>query len=243
MSLIPKIVHYCWLSGDPYPDLTKKCISSWKEILFDYDIILWDTKRINIKSNLWLRQAYENKKYAFAADYIRFYALYNYGGIYLDADVEVLKSFNSLLYQKYFLGEDDSENIEAAIIGAEKGLDWIKECLDYYENRPFIKANGMFDTRPVPLIVSEIIKTKHLEIKPYYYFSPKNLITGRKDIKKETFCIHHFEGKWVKKNFIYILKKNAHKMLYYIFGRNAHNKFVCILRKLKNVRFYMYVLF
>ena len=95
--MIPKIIHYCWLSGDPFPDLINKCIDSWHNILSDYEFMLWDTRKIDVNSNLWLKQAYENKKYAFAADYIRFFALYHYGGIYLDADVEVLKDFKSLL--------------------------------------------------------------------------------------------------------------------------------------------------
>ena len=126
--MIPKIIHYCWLSGEPYPVLVEKCINSWKKNLPEYDFVLWDANRVDTISNLWLKQAYENKKYAFAADYIRFYALYYYGGIYLDADVEVLKTFNDLLDQKQFLGEEAGGDIEAAVIGAEKGLEWIKEC-------------------------------------------------------------------------------------------------------------------
>ena len=117
--MIPKIIHYCWLSGEPYPVLVEKCINSWKKNLPEYDFVLWDANRVDTISNLWLKQAYENKKYAFAADYIRFYALYYYGGIYLDADVEVLKTFNDLLDQKQFLGEEAGGDIEAAVIGAE----------------------------------------------------------------------------------------------------------------------------
>ena len=119
--MIPKVIHFCWLSGDPYPPLIAKCIESWKINLPDYQIILWDTKKIDVTSNVWLEQAYKCRKYAFAADYIRFYALYNYGGIYLDADVEVIKSFDDLLSLQQFIGEDASGDIEAAVMGAEKG--------------------------------------------------------------------------------------------------------------------------
>ena len=172
--MIPKIIHYCWLSGDPFPDLINKCIDSWHNILSDYEFMLWDTRKIDVNSNLWLKQAYENKKYAFAADYIRFFALYHYGGIYLDADVEVLKDFKSLLIEKQLLGEEASGDIEAAVIGAEKGADWVKSCLDYYANRPFVKEDGSFDTKPVPLLLNRIIQEKAFDIKPYYYFSPKD---------------------------------------------------------------------
>ena len=123
--MIPKQIHYCWLSGEPYPKLISDCIESWKIHLPDYKIILWDTKRIDINSNLWLKQAFETKKYAFAADYIRFYALYHYGGIYLDADVEVLRSFDGLLNRHEFVGEEASGDIEAAVMGVEKNISWV----------------------------------------------------------------------------------------------------------------------
>lgn len=230
--MIPKIIHYCWLSGEPYPKLINQCINSWKKIMPDYEIILWDTNRIDINSNKWLKQAYENKKYAFAADYIRFYALYNYGGIYLDADVEVLKSFNSLLEQQQFIGEEASGDIEAAVIGVEKGMSWVKECLDYYMNRPFIKENGDYDMRPVPLLISEVIadKKEYIDIKPFYYFSPKNFCIGDISIRKETYCIHHFDGKWVNRNIHFTLKMLLHKALYLVFGRVGHNKIVKFVR-------------
>jgi len=230
--MIPKIIHYCWLSGNPYPELTKKCIQSWKNYLSDYQIILWDTNRIDINSNLWIKQAYENKKYAFASDYIRFFALYNYGGIYLDADVEVLKSFNNILNQEYFVGEEASGDIEAAVIGAEKGLDWIKKCLEYYENRPFIKQNGLFDITPVPMLLSVIAGEYNLKILQYDYFSPKNYQIGKINISDNTFCIHHFDGKWVQKNLKYKIKLYAHRFLYFFLGRSGHNRIIKIIRKI-----------
>src|SRR5690606_40794226 len=101
--MIPKKIHFCWLSGDEYPDLIKKCVNTWKEKLPDYEFILWDTNRFDLDSNIWVKQAFETKKYAFAADYIRLYAVYNYGGIYLDTDVEVIKSFEDLLDLPYFI--------------------------------------------------------------------------------------------------------------------------------------------
>ena len=94
---IPKIIHYCWLSGTPFPDLENRCIESWKKYLPDYELILWDKERIKEIHSSWIDSAIAQKKWAFAADYVRLYALYNYGGIYLDCDVEVLKSFDELL--------------------------------------------------------------------------------------------------------------------------------------------------
>lgn len=228
--MIPKIIHFCWLSGEPYPPLVVQCISSWVKKMPDYEILLWDTHRIDINSNLWLKQAFENKKYAFAADYIRFYALYNYGGIYLDADVEVLKSFNPLLDQEQFVGEEAGGDIEAAVMGTEKGLLWVKECLNYYHNRPFIKENGSFDMRPVPLLVSKVLSTQNVEVKPYYYFSPKDYNVGKICINEHTYCIHHFDGKWVKRGLGFDLKRLLHYILYICLGRRGHNKVVHFVR-------------
>ena len=161
--MIPKQIHLCWLSGDPYPAKIEKCLASWKKFLPDYEVVLWDTKRFDLDAVPWVKQAFEAKKYAFAADYIRFYALYNYGGIYLDSDVEVLRSFDPLLDLPYFAGAETAGTIEAAVLGAEKGCDWIKQCLDYYEGRSFIREDGSYDIRMLPEIMQEQIpKLKHI---------------------------------------------------------------------------------
>lgn len=95
--MIPKIIHWCWLSDDPIPDKLQHYMESWKKFLPDYEFIHWNFDRFPKGKSIWVDQAFEAHKYAFAADYIRLYALYNYGGFYLDMDVEVLKSFDTLL--------------------------------------------------------------------------------------------------------------------------------------------------
>lgn len=230
--MIPKIIHLCWLSGDPYPQLIQDCLNSWRDKLHDYKIMLWDSRSIDINSNIWLKQAYSEKKYAFAADYIRFYALYNYGGIYLDADVEVLKSFDNLLTKEYFLGEEAGGDVEAAVMGARKGLNWVKECLNYYKDRSFIKPNGSYDMRPVPLLINSKIKKYNLFLYPYTFFSPKDFNVEKIYITEDTYCIHHFDGKWVKKGFKAKTKKTIHKLLYIILGRKGHNSLVHKIRPL-----------
>lgn len=215
--MIPKILHLCWLSGDPYPAKIAKCIASWKKYLPDYEIIIWDTKRFNLENSLWVKQAFEKKKYAFAADYIRFYALYHHGGIYLDSDVEVLKSFNDLLHLPYFMGAEKAGTIEAAILGAEKEETWVKYCLDYYNNRPFIKEDGSMDIRKLPeIMVDEIQKKtpihylskisikdlqsidlrKEVTVLPDEYFSPKVFDSREVLITPNTYTIHHYQNSW-----------------------------------------------
>ena len=215
--MIPKIIHLCWLSGDPYPPKIAKCLESWKNYLPDYKIMLWDTNRFDLNSSIWVKQAFEKKKYAFAADYIRFYALYHMGGIYLDSDVEVIKSFDDLLDLPYFIGAEKAQTPEAAIIGAEKGCDWIKQCLDYYENRSFVKPDGTLDIRKLPEIMNEQIgKYKSLRVLTVnesksirtldfnrellvfndVYFSPKIFDSREVELTPYTYAVHHYQNSW-----------------------------------------------
>lgn len=101
--MIPKVIHYCWLSDDPFPEEIKRCIDSWKKYMPEYTIKRWSKDNFDINSVPLVKEAYEAKKYAFAADYIRCYALYTEGGIYLDSDVLVFKSFEKLLHEANYV--------------------------------------------------------------------------------------------------------------------------------------------
>lgn len=214
--MIPKIIHYCWLSGEPYPPEIQRCLDTWKKHLPDYEIWLWDTKRFGINSTLWTKQAFETKKYAFAADYIRLYALYNYGGIYLDADVLVYKSFDNLLSLPYFIGHDQIRGFEAAVIGAEKGCKWIKDVLETYKNKTFIKEDGSYDILLLPCKFHHALvglgykfhclhelrqydaKDHELYVFDGDFFNSRNAIEVRQT--KKSYCAHNYAGSWQKKN-------------------------------------------
>lgn len=246
--MIPKIIHLCWLSGDEYPSKIAYCINTWRKILPDYKIMLWDTTRFDPDESIWVKQAFEKKKYAFAADYIRFYVLYNYGGIYLDSDVEVLKSFNDLLDLPYFMGAEKAGTIEAAIMGAEKGLDWTKICLDYYRDRPFIKPDNTLDIRKVPEIMMEEIQKlkpirhltaeetkdirrmdfqKEVLVMPDDFFSPKVFDSREVLVTPNTYAIHHYQNSWFSpKAKIYYRVRTA---MIRIFGYDFVRKIECLL--------------
>ena len=224
--MIPKKIHLCWLSGDEYPPLIQYCIDTWHKVLPDYEIVLWDTHRFDINSVPWVKEAFELKKYAFAADYIRFYALYTEGGIYLDSDVEVLKSFNDLLTAKSFIGfEASTGNYEAAIVGAEPRMQWCRNVLEFYEGKhfsldiissdilaPVVVEKGLHsifgDKLPSESPKSPIVlEDGELVVYPAEYFSPiKNDIekgySKNKKVKysykknKNTYCIHRFNASW-----------------------------------------------
>jgi mannosyltransferase OCH1-like enzyme len=250
--MIPKTIHYCWISGDPYPPLTGNCITSWKKHLPEYEFVLWDLEKISTIQNVWLQQTIENKKYAFAADFIRLYALYHFGGIYLDADVEVVGSFSSFLVHQMFIGLDYNDYFEPAIIGAVPEHPLIKSFLLYYENRPFVKANGQFDMRPLPSILQKIkhnkfnfkpdnkvqtIDEEKITIYPYDFFSPKSEYFRNIKTTKNTITIHHFDGNWVRKDFRFVMKRILHQFLILAGGRIFHKKILELIRSFDQHKF------
>lgn len=213
--MIPKKIHYCWLSNEPLPAKLQACVESWKKYLPDYEIVKWDLNKFPLEKNIWVRQAFESKKYAFAADYIRLYALATEGGIYFDSDVEVIKPFDDLLDLPYFICKENSpQGLEAATIGAEKGTSWVLKCLDYYKEKKFVKDNGEMNTMVLPRILLNCIKSSFqiediydqshfgkdkntVYVFPYDYFSPKNYVTKKLIITTNTYSIHHFAGTWI----------------------------------------------
>lgn len=249
--MIPKKIHYCWLSDNPFPDLIARCMDSWQKILPDYEFVLWNRKRFNIDQNAWVSEAFAAGKYAFAADYIRLHALYEEGGIYLDADVEVLRSFDEFLNDRSFIGFEESGDLEPAVIGAEKGCAWIAACIDHYRGRHFVQLDGSLETTPLPLIVEDGLKRLGLMLPvapttarvereginfyPADYFSPKDTLGGVLKNTPRTVAIHHFDGQWVEHTAAYAIKQRIHKILNILFGAKNHRRIVKALRVLKKM--------
>lgn len=233
--MIPKIIHYCWLSDEPLPNDIKEYIEGWKRLMPDYKIVKWDTSKFDIDSVPFVKQAFENHKWAFAADYIRVYALYNYGGIYLDSDVEVLKKFDDFLNLKMMLGYENTNirSLEVAVWGAEKNHPLLSDILDLLDKRQFIQNDGSFDLKPLPMVVRDLIHEKGyqcrdvmslsdccendnvIQVFPYYYFSPKSHVTNQNMVNDISYCIHHFKASWLspgirrKLAFIAYIKRNC----------------------------------
>ena len=145
MNKIPKKIHYCWFGNNELPEEQKKYIETWKKHCPDYEIKEWNEKNFDINSNKYVKEAYEAKKFAFVSDYVRLHALYNEGGIYMDTDIEVLKSFDVFLKHTAFIGFEDLKHIGTGVIGAEKGNKWIRLLLKDYDNISFYTKNGEID--------------------------------------------------------------------------------------------------
>ena len=172
--MIPKKIHFCWLSDDPYPSKIRRCMDTWRKVLPDYEIKCWNTTNFDVNAHgPYVREAFQHRKWAFAADYIRMFALYMEGGIYLDSDVLVLKSFDDFLHHNFFSSLEyhpiqiaregsasmvDAEGhrmhegyvsgiqIQAAVMGAEAGNPFVKDVLDWYADKHFVKSDGSLAT-------------------------------------------------------------------------------------------------
>lgn len=216
--MIPKTIHYCWFGRGPMPELALKCIESWHKYMPDYKYKLWNEDNFDINSNVYVKEAYEARKFAFVTDYVRLYALYTEGGIYMDTDVEVLKPYDDLLHLTAFTGYEGSKYLPpvTGTMASEAGGEWVKEQLAVYDGLHFIKPDGTLDTTTNTCRISEIMKAggfiqngekqnyKGVTVFPVNYFCPRQT-TGELLIDSDTYCDHHFLGSWNdnhKKSFI-----------------------------------------
>lgn len=206
--MIPKIIHYCWFGRNPQPEIIIKCLKSWQKFLPDYEIILWNEDNYNVEKIPFTREAYQHKKFAFVSDYARFDILEQHGGIYLDTDVELLKSLDDFLYHRAFTGFEKYDLVAPGLIlGAEPSHSVISWMKSYYE-----KEGGFHPERnmiTVVYIMTEYLKkqglipnntlqeVEGLTVYPQEYFAPLNFQNNSLEITPNTASIHHYAGTWL----------------------------------------------
>lgn len=212
--MIPKIIHFNWFSDPPnFPPDVQNCMASWKQKLPDYEIKFWNADNVDFSECPYAQEAFDAGKFAFASDYVRLWALYTYGGIYLDSDVEVLRSFDEVLDNKAFTGFEDTKRIAAWIFGSEKGNPLFKEFIDDYKGRHFKLGENQYDTTPNPVpITQRLLKNglkfnnqkqvlKNITIYPIDYFCPFNPFRkGGDHFTERTITNHYFSGAWKQKS-------------------------------------------
>ena len=210
--MIPKILHYVWLGGKPLTQLAEECLASWKAVIPDWQIMRWDESNFDIAAApKYVRQAYEAHKFAFVSDYVRLWALEQYGGVYVDTDVKMLKSYEPLLNDTAFIGLEESKAHMpgTCVIGCEPHCEWVKDMLSLYDNIEFVKPDGSCDLTTnvvrmgrflqtigfIPSRGSQYIKEYGLRIYTHDYFSP---ITSTRVMRKtkNTYSIHYFAESW-----------------------------------------------
>ena len=210
--MIPNILHYVWLGGNPLTPLAEECLASWKATMPEWQILRWDESNFDIDAApLYVRQAYDARKFAFVSDYVRLWALELYGGVYVDTDVKVLRSYEPLLNDTAFIGLEESKAhlLGTCVMGCEPHCKWVKDMLSLYDSATFFRPDGSMDLTTnvdrmgrflqtkgfVPCRDAQYLPEYGLRIYTHDYFSP---ITSTRVMRKtkNTYSIHYFAESW-----------------------------------------------
>lgn len=249
---IPKIIHYCWFGGKPLPKSAQKCIKSWKKFCPNYEIIEWNESNFDVQCNAFCREMYDRGKWAFLTDYVRLKVVFEYGGIYLDTDVELIKSLDNLLENSAYMGVESTDEVATGLgFGAEAGHPFICENKEYYE-----KLNDFTELKACPHITTELLEKygflhnvqkiqyiAGMKIYPKEYFGPKDERTGLIKKTANTYSIHHFDASWFEEEWkkgqnkrwreakIDYVIHTPNRLLIRLLGEEKYLKFKKILRR------------
>ena len=209
--MIPKIIHYCWFGNDKIPSHLQKYMETWKKILPDYMFICWNINNYDVNKSKFTKEAFSKKQFAFLSDYVRLDVVFRYGGIYLDTDVEVIKSFDYLLEEKMFIGREEDNTVNTGQgFGAILGFPFLKKVMDYYDDN----ADLFFEHKPKTCveIITSMLLNYGLESRDIYQhvneifilkkevLCPITLGCRKPKITSDTISIHHFDASWYKGN-------------------------------------------
>ncbi|EPC3062131.1 glycosyl transferase [Escherichia coli] len=208
--MIPKIIHYCWFGRSPLSELTKQCIASWEKYCPEYKIIRWDENNVDLNSCSFVRQAYKEKKWAFVSDYVRLKVVNEYGGIYLDTDVELIKPLDDLLIYPAYIGFEINKEwyVNSGLgFGSVNNNPVLESLIMEYENINFVNEDGTLNITPCPIRETKAL-TKiglipdgqcqsfdNIVIFSADYFCPVS-ITGERNFSDKTYSIHHYDVSW-----------------------------------------------
>lgn len=240
---IPKVIHYVWLGGKPKPKFIESCIATWRNYLPDYEIKEWNESNFDLAAHPFAKEAYDAGKYAFASDYIRVWALYHFGGVYLDTDVEVKCNFSGLLEDARMVGAFELMNsIMTAFIAAQKEHPLLGEILDHYDAIRFIKEDGSYEMTPNPVLFSEKIASygiawngkrqeldEGIRIYPSEVFGAYDVYDMVYHITEDTVLVHHSNASWRSRKEILIMA--CKRTFIKVFGSRIYSR----IRDLKHI--------
>lgn len=225
--MISKKIHYCWFGKKELPPKVISCIDSWKKYCPDYEIIEWNEDNYDVFQNAYTSYVYDSKKFAFLSDYARLQIIYQEGGIYLDTDVEVIRSLDELLLHKAFFGFETKQYINTGIgFGAEKNNPVIFRLLDEYKilmdgnhgtiGCPILNTNALLKLGLVQNGEKQIVEGA--VIYPIEYFNPYDDPTGRLNLTNNTYSIHWYTKTWMSKR--KIVRSKVMKPIHRLLGTN-----------------------
>lgn len=212
--MIPKIIHYCWFGGNEKSEMIKRCMASWRKFCPDYEIVEWNESNYDVTKQSFMKKAYEARKWAFVADYARVDILYRHGGVYLDTDVELISSLESLLKYEFYAGFESVHFVAFGLgFGSVKEHPVLKDILDYYDGLEFPDNDFGLSMVSCPRIQTEALKKRGMvcnnetqrvdrcHIFSTEYFCPMSFKTGETKITENTVSIHHFDMSWNSDSF------------------------------------------
>lgn len=223
---IPKTIHFCWFGGKPIPDQYQKYMESWRKYCPDYEIQRWDENNYDITKNKYMYEAYKHKLWALVSDYARLDIVFEYGGIYLDTDVELIRSIDDLLYQEAFAGFENKQRVNFGLgFGAKRSFTVLKKMLDYYEQIDLFNIDGTLNIVPCPVVQTEVLRKEGLiqngeyqrvagmTIYPEKVLSGKSYSTMRVRLAPCTHMIHHYAASWKSEKEYFDYYKKLEKLM------------------------------
>lgn len=233
---MPQIIHYCWFGGNPKSAKIEQCIASWRQYFPDWEFIEWNETNFDVSCNLYVRQAYATKKWAFVSDYCRFWALEKYGGLYFDTDVEVIRSFDDLLDNEGFAGFETETQVAPGLVlyTREPNHPVIRKTREWYDQARFLDDNGERIRINVCGIFSNILSEYAfvpngqlqtcggITLYPKDYFCPFDDATGLLHKTENTYSIHWYDKSWMSKG--RILRNRCTRILHRVFGSDIRQR-------------------
>lgn len=215
--MLPKKIHYCWFGGGNKSELINRCISSWKQLCPNCEIVEWNESNYDVTKNKYMYQAFQAKRWGFVSDYARLDIIYEHGGIYLDTDVEIIRDITELINGDGFLGFEKTPNEKDDMVcvntgegfGAKPKDETIKALRDVYDTLEFFLPDGKQNLTTCPYYNTAVLKEMglkqanekqvigNLTVYPVEYFCPLDWKTRKCVITSNTYSIHHFDASWL----------------------------------------------
>jgi len=254
--MIPKTIHYCWFGGKPKPKSVIKCIKSWRKKCPDYEIVEWNESNYDVTQNRYMKEAYDEKKWAFVSDYSRLDIIYRYGGVYLDTDVELVRTLDPFLDSRAYFAFQFNQIVAPGLgFGAEQGNELIKILMEQYESISFYHEDSSLNLTPMPEFLSPVFSNYGFKLNgdyqniggiivyPREYFDPLDYSTGFIFKTKKTVSIHHYFASWYSEDNseerrimrrngrIFFVRTIPNRLLLNLLGDKRYEKLKCILKR------------